>query len=111
MSFEGVIRYRVEIAEPAVADIAEAAEFIAEDSPEQASAWIQKLAETIESLAEMPERFPLIAEATEFGRPYRAARLHSHRIIFRVEETVRTVFVVRVRHHARKPLNARSIDA
>lgn len=102
--------YRIEISDPAAADIDEAARFIAEDSTTQAAKWIQELTETILSLSEIPERFPLILEAPELGRPYRAARHYSHRIIYRIDESSETVFVVRVRHQARKPLNARTID-
>lgn len=96
--------FRVETTEPADQDIEETLAFIAEDSPTAAARWLEEFSEIIYSFREMPSRFPLIQEASEFPQTYRCAHLHSHRIIFRIDEDEKTVYVVRVYHGARRPL-------
>lgn len=100
--------YRVELSEPARQDIAEAATFIATDSPERAGRWILLLEQLFDSLCEMPRRFPRVPELTSGPAEYREARHFSHRVIFRIDEDSCRVQVVRVYHVARKPL---AVDA
>jgi plasmid stabilization system protein ParE len=102
--------YSVEVAEPALADMAEWADFIAADAPNQAAKWLNELWDLIFSLEEMPERFAVIPEARKLGHPFRSARHYSHRIIYRIEEEAKTVYVVRIYHGARRPLSKRTIE-
>ena len=103
--------FEVKVTEPAERDIGEASAFIALDSPSSAQKWSQELWHLIFSLREMPGRFPVIPEAEALGFPYRAALHFSHRVIFRIEEASKTVFVVRVYHGARQPLGAKGIES
>jgi plasmid stabilization system protein ParE len=96
--------FRVEIAARAAQDIDDTTTYIAQDSPSAAATWKEKLQGLIESLQDMPGRFPVIAEADEFTHPYRAAHHFSHRVVFRIDEAAGIVYVVRVYHAARQPL-------
>ncbi|AIE85974.1 type II toxin-antitoxin system RelE/ParE family toxin [Fimbriimonas ginsengisoli] len=96
--------YRVEATFQAARDIEEAIAYIGEDSVSAARKWHSELQELIQSLEEMPARFPIIAEADILKRPYRSAHHYSHRVIFRIDEGEKKVYVVRLYHGARKPL-------
>ena len=87
------------------ADIDEAVQFIAKDSTQAASKWKAELADLILSLSEMPTRFAEIPEADGLKFRYRSASHYSHRVIFRIDEAVSAVIVVRVYHASRKPLS------
>ena len=105
-----MMAFRVEITDPARDDIDEAVAFLAHHSQQAARKWKIELQALILSLQEMPGRFAVIPEATELGMPYRSAPHHSHRVIFRIEESNNTVYVVRVYHGARRPLSPEDID-
>lgn len=96
--------YKVLLSAPAERDIEEAVEFIAANSTEVASKWLSGLQEAIQTLEEMPARHALIPEAGMIGVPYRSLPYFSHRVIYRLDEANAQVFVVRVYHGARKPL-------
>lgn len=101
--------FKVEVTEPSEADIDEAAAYIALDSPSSAQKWNRELWELIFSLRKMPARFSIITEAKALGFPYRSALHYSHRVIFRIDEAAQTVFVVRVYHGARMPLDSEDV--
>lgn len=101
--------YRVEVTEPAEEDIDETVAYMAKDSFEAALRWHDGLWQLIFSLSDAPTRFSLIEEAEELGFPYRSAIHYSHRVIFRIDDALSTVYVVRVYHGARHPLTRRDI--
>jgi len=77
------LAYRVIVQRAAVGDAQEYAAFIRDKSGARAAdLWLMELQETVDSLSEMPARFPVIDEADEFEIELRRALLHSHRIIF-----------------------------
>ena len=96
--------FRKQITDQAFRDIDEATTFIGHDSPGAAAAWKEKLQDLINSLETMPARFPVIPEARDLNLPYRAAPHFSHRVIFRIDEPSKSVYVVPVYHGARQPL-------
>lgn len=102
--------YKVLLSAPAERDIKEAAGFIAANSTEAASKWLDGLQETIQTLEEMPVRHALIPETATLGMPYRSLPYFSHRVIYRVDEARAQVFVVRVYHGARKPLQNEDVE-
>ena len=59
---------------------------------------------------EMPAKFAVIPEAEVLGKPYRSALRYSHRLIHRIDEEASTVYVVRLYHGARKPLESEDIQ-
>jgi plasmid stabilization system protein ParE len=99
------LKYRVELAASAKADIREAARWVRDRaSPATADKWLAGLLKTINSLETHPVRCPVAAESHKFPTEIREL-LHSkrkqdrYRIIFQVIE--HTVYVLYVRHTAR----------
>jgi plasmid stabilization system protein ParE len=92
-------RYRVNITPTAEQDIEDIWFYIAEESPENATAFILALEDQIGTLESLPERCPLIPENELLNRGYRHLIHGSYRTIFRVEG--RVVYVLRVIHGAR----------
>jgi toxin ParE1/3/4 len=92
-------RYRVKITPTAEKDIEDIWFYIAEDSPENATAFILALEEQIGTLESLPERCPLIPENEILNREYRHLIHGSYRTIFRVDG--RIAYVLRVIHGAR----------
>ena len=85
-----------------VADIA--AYFVEQGSIDIANRWCRAIEETVNSLSEMPRRFPPAREADLFpGVELRQTLVMSHRIIFVIRDDA--VHVLHVRHAARLNLN------
>jgi plasmid stabilization system protein ParE len=101
------LAFRVDITETAISDAEEYVQFIREQGsePEVAQRWWHGLLDAIDSLEEMPERCPLIPETDEFADKLRHLFYSSHRIVFRINETAKTVVVLRIYHAARKTLS------
>ncbi|MDW7711654.1 MAG: type II toxin-antitoxin system RelE/ParE family toxin [Deferrisomatales bacterium] len=91
--------FEVHITPTAEADIAEIWDYIAQDSPEQATAFVLALEEQIASLERHPERCPRIPENEVLGTPYRHLTHGSYRTVFRVAGP--KVVILRVVHGAR----------
>ncbi|KAF0217718.1 MAG: plasmid stabilization system [Geobacteraceae bacterium] len=92
-------KYSVEITPAAERDVEEIWTYIADDSPENATAFIMRLEEQTEALEQFPERCPLIPENELLGTGYRHLVYGAYRTIFRI--TGNTVFIVRIIHGAR----------
>jgi plasmid stabilization system protein ParE len=101
---------KVEIAEPAKADIQEALDWWSENrSAIQAAEWYERIFEAITTLESMPERCPRVSESglsrTEvrqllFGIGSRP----THRVVFHFDVDADTVTILRVRHHGQDEL-------
>lgn len=102
--------FRIEVTEPTEWDIVEATEFIAIQSQYSAIRWNNELWILILSLGESAFQFPIISVAGEREIVYRAANHYSHRVIFRVDEIENAIFIVRVYHHARKPVTKEDLE-
>ncbi|MEO6908575.1 MAG: type II toxin-antitoxin system RelE/ParE family toxin [Abditibacteriaceae bacterium] len=94
----------------AKADIHEIVDYIAQDSVSAANTWFSGLWEFTQGLQEFPYRFALIPENKKLGKTYRCCLYHSHRIVYRVDEINQVVYVVRVYHVARTPLQLSDFD-
>jgi len=92
-------KYSVQITPAAERDVEEIWTYIADDSPENATSFILRLEEQIESLEQFPERCPLIPENELLGTGYRHLIYGAYRTIFRI--TGKTVFIVRIIYGAR----------
>ena len=101
--------YRVELTRRAEEDALEAADHIAQDSRAVAANWFRGLEQAVASLGEAPGSFSAIVESLGLNHAYRSLRHHAHRVIYRVDETTRTVYVVRIYHGARRPLRAEDL--
>lgn len=91
--------FLVEITPAAEADITEIWEYIAQDNPGNAAAFVLALEEQIASLEQFPERCPRIPENEILGTAYRHLIYGAYRTIFRV--TGQRVIILRVIHGAR----------
>ena len=91
-------KYRVEITEAAEADIAEIWEYITQDKPDAATAFVLRLEEQIGTLEHFPERCPLLPENELLGTAYRHLLNGNYRTIFKIVES--RVIIMRVLHGA-----------
>ena len=89
----------VEITPSAEADIAEIWDYIAQDSPADADAFVLALEEQIASLEKFPERSSRIPENEILGTSYRHLIHGSYRTIFRIAGS--SVVILRAIHGAR----------
>lgn len=92
-------KFIVEITPSAEADIAETWDYIAQDSPTNAEAFVLALEEQIASLEKFPERCSRIPENEILGTSYRHLIHGSYRTIFRIAGS--KVIILRVIHGAR----------
>ncbi len=99
------MNYKVEVTSLAKQDTRDYAHFIRDQrAPEAAIRWLNDLQEGIASLASMPERFAKIAESDRLRTEYRQFMYFSHRVVYRIEEELKTVYIIRVYHGARNSL-------
>lgn len=96
--------FRVIVTEPALADIDETTSFMAGESRQAAKNWFDGIWIAFESLKEMPSRYSALP-GLEAGFVYLSMPYCSHRILYRVDQANNVVYIVRVYHFARKPLN------
>jgi plasmid stabilization system protein ParE len=92
-------KYRVDITATAEADASAIWDYIAEDNPDAATAFVLRLEEQIRSLECCPERCSLVPENELLGTAYRHLLHGNYRTIFRIAGT--RVIVVRIIHGAR----------
>jgi len=91
--------YRVFVSRLAQRDVAEIYDYISVDSLDNATAFVLAIEEKVASLANMPDRAPLIPENALLGTSYRHLVYGKYRIIFRVQGD--SVLILRIIHGAR----------
>jgi plasmid stabilization system protein ParE len=102
------MKYRVELAASAKADIREAARWLTEQaSPAVATRWLAGLDKAMSTLETQPERCPVAAESHSFPVEirellYGRSKKGKHRIVFTIANDV--VHILYVRHTARDEL-------
>ncbi len=92
-------KFKVDITEAAERDAAEIWEYIAQDKPDAATAFIVQLEEQIGTLERFPERCLLAPEDELLGTPYRHLLHGNYRTIFKTVGS--RVTILRVLHGAR----------
>jgi toxin ParE1/3/4 len=100
--------YRVEFAARAVRDLEILyVEKNAQESP-AAARWYNGLEETVYALETRPNRCPVAPEARKLKRKLRhllyGKKPHVYRVIYEVEEQRQTVWVLTIRHGARRKI-------
>jgi plasmid stabilization system protein ParE len=103
------VRYRVEITEPAQQNIQKAYDWLAAESLQAATAWIDGLLGTIESLDAFPLRCPLAPESSDHSEEIRQILYAPQRILFSVRKL--KVFVLHVRHCSRDRAGTEDLDS
>lgn len=102
------MEFTVELSNRAEADIEESYVHIAKDSPQNALNWRFELEEKIRSLKTFPERCGLAPEHYYAKVEIRQTFHGQYRILFTIR--VQTVYVLTVRHGARKFLTRAAIN-
>jgi len=92
-------KFSVDITAAAETDVAEIWEYIAQDKPDAATAFVLQLEEQIGTLERFPERCPLVRENELLGTAYRHLIYGNYRTIFKIIES--RVIIMRVLHGAR----------
>ncbi len=98
-------RYTVVLATAAARELVEILQYLENDAtPGASTLWIEQYERLLESLKDMPRRFPLAREA-EGVHPasLRQARVYSHRVLFTIESS--TVRILHIRHYAQDDLS------
>lgn len=96
--------YSVEVTEQASSEAEAAYLWMSEHNPAVAAQWFEGLVEAVYSLAAFPNRCPLAPESRVFKQKVRQLLYGRHRILFVVSGN--TVYVLHVRHQARKYLDS-----
>jgi toxin ParE1/3/4 len=95
-------QYHVDIASNARRDLRNIYNFIAKNSPQNASKMMTRLLDSMESLKQFPHRYDVPRTGYSRGRSVRAMPEPPYMIRYRINEAKKTVFVMRVRHGARR---------
>jgi plasmid stabilization system protein ParE len=94
--------YRVNITDEALANLETIFNFIQEDSPATASSVIEHLLDAIDDLDYLPGRFHPVGRSRNRGSTVHARVVRPFVVYYRIDQKVRTVFIVEVRHGARR---------
>ncbi len=92
-------KFRVDITGAAEADVAGIWEYIAQDKPDAATAFVLRLEEQVSTLERFPERSPLVPESELLGTAYRHLVYGNYRTIFKIVGF--RMIILRVLHGAR----------
>ena len=100
------MKYHILIQPSAEEDIESIVRWIAENSPQNAQEWYQRVKHAISSLSQSPKRCPLAPENEFIEREIRHLLYGRGRYIYRILFTVHgdIVHVLHVRHGAMRPL-------
>lgn len=99
------MRFRVEIAKSAEAELEQLYLWVVARAPHQGATWFNGLERAILALARHPERCPVAPESIDPTRPIRVLlygrKPHVYRVFFTVDHDARAVRIVHLRHGAR----------
>jgi len=94
--------YSVRITPKALADLEGIFNYISQDSPQNAAAMIERLLYAIDGLNILPYRFGVPRVGPVRGQQVRSMPVRPYLVRYRVDEKRRAVFILRVRHGARR---------
>lgn len=96
--------YQVALADSAKADMERIYDWVVGQAPVRGPEWFKELIDSLYSLEQLPYRCPMAREAAEAQREIRCLRFgrrHGvYRILYEVDETGQTVWILHVRHGA-----------
>jgi plasmid stabilization system protein ParE len=106
--------YRVELAARAARDL----EILYEEKhvaeSQTAARWFNGLEEAVHALADYPERCPMAPEARRMKRKIRhllyGNKPHIYRVVYDIDERRKTVWILTIRHGARRQLKPSHLD-
>ena len=94
--------YFVRITPRALADLEQIFEYIRQDSPQNAATMIEKFVESIAGLNILPHRYDVPRVGTVSGRQVRSMPVRPYLVRYRIDEKRKAVFILHVRHGARR---------
>jgi toxin ParE1/3/4 len=94
--------YRIRITPQALANLEEIFEFIQRDSPQNARAMIRRLLDSIDDLRTLPHRYAVPRRRAARNRTVRSMPVRPYLVRYRIDEKSKAVFVLRIRHGARR---------
>jgi toxin ParE1/3/4 len=94
--------YEVRISPRALADLEAIFGYIQGHSPQNAAAMVGKLLDAIDGLDILPRRFNVPRVGFVRGRQVRSMPVPPYLVRYRIDEKRKTVFILRVRHGARR---------
>lgn len=100
--------HKVRLSDEALRQITAIGDYIAQDSPDNARRWIIRLRAAVDTLRTFPERHAVLYTAAEAGREVRQTFYGVYRILYEIQGD--TVFVLTVRHSARRPISPAEIE-
>ena len=101
--------YKVELSQRAEHDVEAAFEYIRTDAPPAAVKWRRGLEEKLRILTRLPDTFAFAPENEHARTSVRQLLYGQYRVLYTVRE--RTVFVLTVRHGARRYIQPRELDS
>jgi plasmid stabilization system protein ParE len=94
--------YRVEITARAARDLGSIYEWINADEELAAAKWFNGLETAVYALGELPRRCPMAPESKKTKRSLRhllyGNKPHVYRVIYEIDEKVKVVWVIAIRH-------------
>jgi plasmid stabilization system protein ParE len=100
------MKYKLIIQPPAMADLDEAYQWIAERSPENAVHWFNRFVEALHTLEQFPSRCAVAPESENVGREIRqliyGRRAGAYRALFVIQND--EVHILHIRHAARNTM-------
>jgi toxin ParE1/3/4 len=103
--------YAVEFTLRAERDLADLYEFLSAEHSDISRRWFNGLEKAIYKLEKYPGRCPRAPESRRTGRPLRhflyGTKPNVYRVLYEIDETHRTVWVMTIRHGARDTFMAR----
>ena len=94
--------YRIELSPTAFDDIEGIVSYIANDSPENANRWRRNLFDKFRRLDLMPQGYPLAPESEYCRCDVRQIMFGRYRILFMIRDEDQLVYVLTIRHGARR---------
>jgi toxin ParE1/3/4 len=96
------MHHKVRLSDEALRQIEAIGDYIAQDSPQNSLRWVQRIRSTIDSLGNFPERHAVLYTPQQAGREVRQTHYGVYRILYEIQADA--VFVLTVRHGARRPI-------
>ena len=107
--------WRVVLADSAKSDADAIYDHVTKASPHNGPLWFESLIDSLYSLDHLPLRCPLAREATRAGRLIRCLlfgrRRNVYRVLYEIDEKRHTVWVLHIRHGARRDLEPGEISS
>jgi toxin ParE1/3/4 len=95
-------RYRILLSKRAAAELQAIFDYIAQDSPQNASGMVARILDAIDKLRMFPHRTVVEKQNPRLKHPVRSLPVQSHIVFFRVIDEQHVVRILRVRHGAMK---------